>query len=1194
MGALGSIFTLALGAFFGPVAALVGSLVFSFLTKTSTTTKGSRVSDFQTAQSEIGTAIPKIRGQMRVAGNVVWHRGFKEHSSKTKVQDGGLFGDDQYIKEYYYSNIFAISISKNKLSGFRRVWFDNKLVYSYDGNESEKVDEQFYDFFGYSTVNGTNSESSVLKDSATGSKWSCKFYSGSEDQDVAPEILESVGDTANNMRGTAYFIFNFSDLTEWGHRMPSIEVEVVENDIDDSVKLKEVAELSFIDSKTYDYSYNIKDLTKLISLERNFDEGSGFIEYDYKYNAELENEAVARFPSSSDDVNIFQLPYVENEQLLRSNYDTNISEFSIDGIVINNGFKQVKIKEGGFEVTNNNYNYKSWIDTPSFYSEIKEEDYKYRANDSFPFSYDYISKVYTSNKFPRNIINTKNYQVYFFEETGRRYRDGYSQGATSLENQRYISIFNNSKEEEKFFDIDGKKILSFMYYNNFFFTAVVAEEYDIEDEDKVIKSSFYVVNCEYDYVKSKYTLSFEKLYDIQNEMAIANYPVYYVDEGQDGDRFHQVRANNRSNDTIRSSYFDPRFNILINLEIASGYSVSSSYKIENGEILPRVVSSDVNEIDFGDYQPVRHFTNFNQYFNIIFLCQNSNGDIKTITARYSYFENNEKAEDFRVYLDTVVKDILLEASYKESDIDVSDLSEIEVTGYVYGDSSTSRAHIEKLQAAYLFDIYEEDFKIKAKRRGGSHVRSFDANEVGFYSDSNYSNDAVQYKIGVASSIELPSDVIVTYSSIGNAYNETTQTSSLITDHELQLEVGVPISMTDDKAKQISDIILTASHREIYNYTFNVSLENIDLNVSDIIKLENEYVRILDINVTETHIEITAISDSSNSYKSTATGTNSSGNGFDQGIELESTSDLLIFEAKPLNSYQLLNDAPVVFFCALPRNDKTTTNLFYDSTSSELVDLDIPESINGAIWGSLIESNTRIEEAGFDSSILKVDFVNYDEDELSTITRDKLYDSKSQNLVALISSSGNVEYIQVGTIEKVDDVYYLTDLLRERYNSTYIDVRAGAKLVVINDAINVRYFDASDIGQKMYSKLVSGSQSLETQDIQSIFITGENLKPHGVVDLNVDSSGTNVVISYNVVVENFGAGEWKSSKDVENLYIDFIVELYDSSDSLIDSFKTEDLTLSYDSTIYDNVNYITVTARNKRVEEMKSDPSIFIL
>lgn len=197
-------------AAFAAVAAagIAGSYIDSMLfapEPSDVVREGSRMEDIKVQTSAFGRTIPSVRGNMRLAGNVIWALEIREEKKVTKTETGGGKGGggggSVTNTTYSYYGTFAIGICQGPISDVVAIWADTKLFYKLDTNDA-----------------------ATLKESQ---KRPITIYRGTETQ--RPDPLMEADKGAGNVpayRGLAYVVFNDVPLADYGNRIPSFSFQV--------------------------------------------------------------------------------------------------------------------------------------------------------------------------------------------------------------------------------------------------------------------------------------------------------------------------------------------------------------------------------------------------------------------------------------------------------------------------------------------------------------------------------------------------------------------------------------------------------------------------------------------------------------------------------------------------------------------------------------------------------------------------------------------------------------------------------------------------------------------------------------------------------------------------------------------------------------------------------------------------------
>lgn len=122
-----------------------------------------------------------------------------------------------------------------------------------------------------------------------------------------------------------------------------------------------------------------------------------------------------------------------------------------------------------------------------------------------------------------------------------------------------------------------------------------------------------------------------------------------------------------------------------------------------------------------------------------------------------------------VPVSTIVSDLCFAAGLSASQFDVSEISDSTLTGFIINSVDSARSHIEKLQAAYLFDIVDFDGKINFVKQSQLTPGRINRDDIGSY---EYGTDApTLFKETRIPYRELPNEVRLKYISAEKDYAE---------------------------------------------------------------------------------------------------------------------------------------------------------------------------------------------------------------------------------------------------------------------------------------------------------------------------------------------------------------------------------------------------------------------------------------
>jgi len=176
------------GAVGGPIGATIGralgALAGSAIDATlfGEKTQAAARPDIRLQGSSEGGAIPRLYGWSRLAGNIIWATELEEISSESRGAKGTAPAEDAEI-----CASFAVAFCEGEVSRLGRVWADGQLL----------------------ELEGVNA----------------RLYRGGEEQ-AADSLIEAKQGVAPAYRGLCYLVFERLSLSEFGNRVPNITVEL--------------------------------------------------------------------------------------------------------------------------------------------------------------------------------------------------------------------------------------------------------------------------------------------------------------------------------------------------------------------------------------------------------------------------------------------------------------------------------------------------------------------------------------------------------------------------------------------------------------------------------------------------------------------------------------------------------------------------------------------------------------------------------------------------------------------------------------------------------------------------------------------------------------------------------------------------------------------------------------------------------
>lgn len=191
----------------------------------------------------------------------------------------------------------------------------------------------------------------------------------------------------------------------------------------------------------------------------------------------------------------------------------------------------------------------------------------------------------------------------------------------------------------------------------------------------------------------------------------------------------------------------------------------------------------------------------------------------------------------QVVLADIVTDLCLRTGLTAGEIDVTDLEDDLVDGFLVGRQMTSRSAIEPLQTAYNFDSVESGRKIKFVKRGGPTVTTIPLDDRAAHSSGQ--DMPAHLDIVRAFEYELPFQCDVEYADINADHLVGNQYDRRITkDTRQRINIQLPIAMAAEKAKQIARIALYDAWKKL-TFKFSTTVKYAFLEPTDLVYLPTD-------------------------------------------------------------------------------------------------------------------------------------------------------------------------------------------------------------------------------------------------------------------------------------------------------------------------------------------------------------------
>ena len=202
-------------------------------------------------------------------------------------------------------------------------------------------------------------------------------------------------------------------------------------------------------------------------------------------------------------------------------------------------------------------------------------------------------------------------------------------------------------------------------------------------------------------------------------------------------------------------------------------------------------------------------------------------------------------------LNVVASEIASRSGLGLSLFDSSALVSDYVRGYIrpVGDG---RGALSQLQAAFLFDVVQIGYKLKAVKRGADPVLTIPYGDLG----AKKSGSAPVDRLGASRQMDtvLPSKMEVRYLDALREYDKGSQSADYPTSSFNVKQVDFALSLNNDEAAKLADVLINAAWSERTKFNFSLPQSYLSLIVSDVVNIETPdrtyQVRIESINTNE--------------------------------------------------------------------------------------------------------------------------------------------------------------------------------------------------------------------------------------------------------------------------------------------------------------------------------------------------------
>lgn len=438
--------------------------------------------------------------------------------------------------------------------------------------------------------------------------------------------------------------------------------------------------------------------------------------------------------------------------------------------------------------------------------------------------------------------------------------------------------------------------------------------------------------------------------------------------------------------------------------------------------------------------------------------------------------------------------------------DVSALPE-EPVSFVVGQTTSVRTILSQLSVMFQFDMVDSGGILKFVPRSAASIKTITMEDMGF-DDSDMPPTA--YTAKRYQGVDLPKQVSLTYYSENLDYSKYTQTYSLHTFEEGQnVDIQIPVTISDARARQVAELALINSHLERMNYRFNTTYKFVDVEPGDILNSPMGLIRILKVQEKkEGVLEFEAC---------------------DAGAEVALQASNMGIQAPTEISYPVNTSAPLGYSSAFfidptNLNDQDTGVRIYAAVHG-YGRAGWPGAViymsedNGLNFYELASTTSESTIGLVETAVAPHSYHTWDEDTEIVV---KLNSGSLLSMSDLAVLNGQ-NWAQIGqeligfkNAELIaEKTYKLTGLLRGRQGTEqYIGTHQANELFCLIDDLVKLEFPDSDRGSVKQFKVVTIGSSIDKAEAKTVQIISNNARMWTVYKPVVALQGNDWIISWN--------------------------------------------------------------------------------
>jgi hypothetical protein len=1053
-------------------------------------TEGTRLAIDNQTTSRYGEIIPHVWGSGRVPAKIVVSSGVREVKTTRSYRPSKKSGKvEETTYSYFVSLAAVVAHPKEKML---RIWVNNKLAYDVSRNNSS----------GY--VDGDDGVE-FEEEGRLGAP--IRFYDGNPDQLPDPKLeqivegITGVEGSCPAFRGVSMVVFDELDVTLFGGRIPKIEVEVSDGG-------EQVASYEVFDHDGENVAATETELFQGVSQKRreivkvaNVGSVPYVMRIDYQTQETFNRTPLQDFDFASPTRTADNFtPFASDDDYILGTLDTGAGT-ALSLVDIDTGVEVART---------------TGIDTP-FRAQPFTVEVSGQATERYWILTDTDTDLYILHRSPDDWASNPIADVFARQQQYTHIAVG-----PMVNSKRYVYLLSED-DDRSVMRIHEAAISS---------SGTVDSHIQVQEIEDDFPAPAEVVYSESDkcllYWYEDSGVPHMRRFTPPNLQDQTSHGAYEDDEQPSDTQqaiYDKYYAGGKPFSVVSEHGAGWSFHYNANMPTGMRYGTIKSGEIQwiSDKVLwsvrvydGRVALTDLDLID----SDLEHEDDTDQFYDSRY------GVIVTTTPNLgltSIFTG--RLDRSAISLDELVLDLCLKSGLTADQVDVTDLEEDIVYGYISSTESTAKAVIDNLMQAYNFMGREIDGKLVFSKKNSDPVRTiYEEDLINVSDDSDKGNE--RYSRTRTSERDLPMKVELTYYDLDRNFLEGNQSSKrpvfpvpAIYSRKSQ-NFNWPIVMIADDAKQQADRLLYTQSAEREQKKFAFLPKHMDLDPGDVIQVQMD-----DGTLFVERIESFDVGNAFNSEVETValyppTFVSSSKGAVGDGVPTQTLAEVV-------ESYLFLMDIPLLSVV-----DEPVGSTYIPIYAAVGADRDgwnyaqVQRSLDsGETYASWMLQNVDVPWGRMETELAEpphgvfvVDDVNEitikfrtTDVTLSSITQTEFFTGTSNLLLV------DDEIIQFRDATKLSDHEWKVSYLRRGFRGTEwaISQHNVRPTVVVLDqaAVEVMPIDYTDVAKTIPYRAVSKDQYQEQADIEAFTMKGNAIRPWAPSDLDATLDGSDIDVTW---------------------------------------------------------------------------------